>query len=131
MLGFPGPDRSIRPADFAAGQTVCLRYRNRRASEFVKELDRTEGRSTGVPKMVKALHANGSPLPVFYIDDYRVFYPVQPPVRPSASVPQTPRISPNAQGTTDVTPEVTPEVRRVCWRWKAEKVGNRSGWPWV
>lgn len=29
---------------------VCRRYRNRRIGEFLKELELTEGRSTGIPK---------------------------------------------------------------------------------
>ena len=38
MLSFPGPDRSIRLADFTAGRAVSRRYRNRRIGEFLKEL---------------------------------------------------------------------------------------------
>ncbi len=35
-------------------------YRNRRMGEFLKQLSLTEGRGTGVPKMLEALRANGS-----------------------------------------------------------------------
>ena len=34
------------------------RYRNRRRGEFLKELDLTEGRSTGIPKMLRVMTAN-------------------------------------------------------------------------
>jgi ATP-dependent DNA helicase RecG len=60
-LSFPGPDRSIRLEDFPAGRAVSRRYRNRRIGEFLKELDLTEGRSTGIPKILKVVAANGSP----------------------------------------------------------------------
>ncbi len=107
VLSFPGPDRSIRLADFAAGRAVSRRYRNRRIGEFLKELDLTEGRSTGVPKMVKAMQANGSPLPVFETDDDRVSYLVRLPVHPSSAMPETAATGARA---TDVTTDVTTEV---------------------
>lgn len=52
VLSFPGPDRSIRIEDIAAGKAVSRRYRNRRIGEFFKELDLTEGRSTGIAKIM-------------------------------------------------------------------------------
>lgn len=48
VLSFPGPDRSIRLADLRRGKAVSRRYRNRRIGEFLKELDLTEGRATGI-----------------------------------------------------------------------------------
>ncbi len=44
-----------------AGRAVSRRYRNRRIGEFLKELDMTEGRSTGIPKILKEMTNNGSP----------------------------------------------------------------------
>ena len=109
VLSFPGPDRSIRLQDFAAGRAMSRRYRNRRIGEFLKELELTEGRSTGVPKMLKAMEANASPPPVFETDDDRISCLVRLPVHPLA-----------AQPTDQVTPEVTPEVRRVVLALPAE-----------
>jgi ATP-dependent DNA helicase RecG len=40
-------------------------YRNRRIGEFLKELNMTEGRGTGIPKILRAMTANGSPPPQF------------------------------------------------------------------
>ncbi len=71
ILSFPRPDRSIRLEDFEAGRAISRRYRNRRIGEFLKELDLPEGRSTGVPKILKAMAANGSPPPLFETDDDR------------------------------------------------------------
>ncbi len=43
------------------------RYRNRRLGDFLKELDLTEGRSTGVPTIQEKLADNGSPRATFDI----------------------------------------------------------------
>lgn len=50
------------------------RYRNRRIGEFLKELDLTKGRSTGMPKILKVMAANGSPAPLFESDDDRLSF---------------------------------------------------------
>lgn len=80
VLSFPGPDRSIRMEDLRAGRAVSRRYRNRRIGEFLKELDLTEGRSTGVPKILRVMQANGSPVPVFETDDERSSFLIRLPV---------------------------------------------------
>ena len=41
--------------DFKKGQAVSRRYRNRRIGEFLKELGLAEGRSTGIPKILRAM----------------------------------------------------------------------------
>ncbi len=84
VLSFPGPDRSIRMEDLRAGRAVSRRYRNRRIGEFLKELDLTEGRSTGIPKILRNMAANGSPAPEFETDDDRSSYLVRLPVHPKA-----------------------------------------------
>jgi predicted HTH transcriptional regulator len=65
ILSYPGPDRSVRLDELRAGRANPRRYRNRRIGEFLKELDLTEGRCTGIPKIIKAMRENGSPPPVF------------------------------------------------------------------
>lgn len=109
VLSFPGPDRSIRLADFEAGRAVSRRYRNRRIGEFLKELDLTEGRSTGVPKILKAMAANGSPAPLFETDDDRCAYVIRLPVHPLAQEPETA----TGKETMDVTPEVAALLKKV------------------
>ncbi len=71
VVSHPGPDPSITLEDMQAGRMVSRRYRNRRIGEFLKELEFTEGRGTGVPKMRSALKRNGSPEPVFFTDGAR------------------------------------------------------------
>lgn len=61
VLSYPGPDRSITLDALERGKAVCRRYRNRRIGEFLKELDLTEGRATGIPKILRAMRENGPP----------------------------------------------------------------------
>ena len=49
-------------------------YRNRRIGEFLKELHLTEGRNTGFQKIIRALKANGSPMPIFETDEERTYF---------------------------------------------------------
>jgi ATP-dependent DNA helicase RecG len=63
ILSYSGPDASISLKNLNAKRFVTRRYRNRRIGEFLKELDLTEGRGTGIPTMRQALRANGSPAP--------------------------------------------------------------------
>lgn len=100
MLSYPGPDRSVRLEDLRAGRALPRRYRNRRIGEFLKELDMTEGRATGIPKILHAMQENGSPPPVFDFDEDHAFFMCRLPVHPQATMPEA---------LTEQTPkEVTP-----------------------
>lgn len=74
VVSYPGPDRSIRMDDLAEGKAISRRYRNRRIGDFLKELQLTEGRSTGIQKIRRAIAQNGSPPPVFETDDDRSYF---------------------------------------------------------
>ena len=116
VLSFPGPDRSIRLADLQAGKAVSRRYRNRRIGEFLKELDLTEGRSTGVPKILRVMNANASPTPVFETDEDRSYFLIRLPIHEGfvETEKTTPQVTPKSpRSHPEVTPEVTPEVRRL------------------
>lgn len=63
-------------------RAVSRRYRNRRIGEFLKELHLTEGRNTGFQKNIRALKANGSPMPVFETDDDRTYFLTTIPIHP-------------------------------------------------
>ena len=84
ILSFPGADRSIRMEDLQTGRAISRRYRNRRIGEFLKELDLAEGRSTGIPKILRAMRENGSPSPIFESDDDRTWFLVRVPVHEAA-----------------------------------------------
>lgn len=74
ILSHPGADRSISLEGLKSFRMACRRYRNRRIGEYLKELGLTEGRNTGVHKMLKALRENGSPDPLFETDDERLWF---------------------------------------------------------
>ena len=51
-------------------------------TDHMVELEMTEGRGTGIPKMLKAIQNNGSPAPVFHTDDDRTYFLVELSVHP-------------------------------------------------
>ncbi len=83
ITSYNGADPSLKQRDFDAGTIRARRYRNRRVGEFLKELDLTEGRGTGIPRLQKALKDNGSPPAVFDVDDpERRYFVVEIPIHP-------------------------------------------------
>lgn len=76
ITSYPGADRSISLADLASSQIVSRRYRNRRIGDFLKELELTEGRGTGIPKIQRTMKANGSPPAEFRTDEERTYFTV-------------------------------------------------------
>jgi ATP-dependent DNA helicase RecG len=68
----------------------------------LKELDLTEGRATGIPKIFKVMVANGSPAPLFESDEDRLSFVIRLPCHPLA----VGEIAPTAQVATQVTGEV-------------------------
>ena len=93
-----------RLADLQAGKAVSRRYRNRRIGEFLKELDLTEGRSTGLPKIFRKMAQNGSPKPIFETEEDRSYFLVRLPVNEAFHQSAT------LDG--EVTPEVTEQVNQ-------------------
>jgi len=84
VLSYPGPDRSVQLDQLRRGRAMARRYRNRRIGEFLKELSLTEGRSTGIPKILRAMAANGSPPPDFETDEDHSYFLVRLPAHPLA-----------------------------------------------
>ena len=58
------------------------RYRNRKLGDFLKELDLTEGKATGIPTIIKEMTANGSPAALFETDEARTFFIATIPIHP-------------------------------------------------
>jgi ATP-dependent DNA helicase RecG len=104
ILSFPGPDRSVRMEDLRRGKAVSRRYRNRRIGEFLKELELTEGRSTGIPKILRVMRENGSPEPEFETDEDRTHYLVRLPVHARSDWGEE-------DSTPQITHQVTPQVK--------------------
>jgi len=84
IASYPGPDRSVNIDELRTGYGVTRRYRNRRIGEFLKELNLTEGRGTGIPKILRAIQKNGSPLPVFETDEDRTYFVAKFSIHPGA-----------------------------------------------
>ena len=108
IVSYPGPDPSIRQLDLQKPEFVSRRYRNRRIGEFFKELEMTEGRGTGVPKIRAAMKRNGSPRPTFETDENRLWFvaklPIHKAFRRAKVLPDT------GDATAHVTAHVTAQV---------------------
>ncbi|WP_314878910.1 Fic family protein [Haemophilus parahaemolyticus] len=122
VLSFPGPDHAIKLIDLQQGKAINRRYRNRRIGEFLKELELTEGRSTGIPKMLRVMQENGSPNPIFETDDERSYFLIRLPIHSGCTIEATPQVEHQSsiaeQGEENgtppqVTPQVTPQVAEV------------------
>ena len=86
IISYPGIDRSVPMDVINRGERFRSRtYRNRRLGEFLKELDLTEGKCTGVPTIQEELGKNGSPRAVFDTDEDRRALCVTIPIHPSFS----------------------------------------------
>lgn len=82
ILSYSGPDRSISTEAIKAAQKLkARRYRNRRLGDFLKELDLTEARATGIPTIQKALRENGSERATIETDDDRTYFLMTIPCR--------------------------------------------------
>jgi ATP-dependent DNA helicase RecG len=60
-----------------------LQRTQRRIGEFLKELDLTEGRFTGIPKMREAMRRNCSSPPTFATEEERTFFGVELRIQPA------------------------------------------------
>ena len=82
ILSYAGPDRSISAETIKAAKKLkARRYRNRRLGDFLKELDLTEGRATGIPTIQKSLKENGSSSAVIETDEERTYFLMTIPCR--------------------------------------------------
>ena len=104
ILSYPGPDRSITQEDIKEYRFVSRRYRNRRIGEFFKELKITEGRCTGIPKILNAMKQNKSPKPIFRTNEDRTFFIVELPINKKALIEETPQKTP--QKTTELEEKI-------------------------
>ena len=83
ILNFSGPNHTIPMEAVREGMSLrSRRYRNRRLGEFLKELDLTEGRATGIPTIQDELKANGSPKATIETDEERSYFLIDIPCHP-------------------------------------------------
>jgi ATP-dependent DNA helicase RecG len=108
VISYPGPDRSVRLEQLHAGRAQPRRYRNRRIGEFLKELEFTEGRSTGIPKIMEAMEKNGSPPAEFEFDEDHSYFMVRPPIHPAALEVAESQSRPESGGVSTQSPTQSP-----------------------
>ena len=83
ILSFSDPNHTISMDAIHEGKLLrSRRYRNRRLGEFLKELDLTEGRSTGIPTIQEELASNGSPAATIETDEARTYFIIDIPCHP-------------------------------------------------
>ncbi|MFH1305790.1 MAG: RNA-binding domain-containing protein [Candidatus Omnitrophota bacterium] len=84
VISYPGPVPPLGKNNINKPIITPPRYRNRRLGDFLKELELTEGRCTGFPKIRRALKTNGSPAPIFQTDADREYFMVTLKINPRA-----------------------------------------------
>ena len=83
ITSYPGPVAGIEPQHLTAeGHPPAVPARNRRIGEIFKELGLAEGRLTGLAKVFRAMHENGSPPPTFRFDSARTYFQATVPAHP-------------------------------------------------
>ena len=83
IISYPGPVPGIEQKHLNQQKPMPpVPARNRRIGEFLKELRLAEGRSTGIPKIYRAMRENGSGDPVFDFDEARTWFRVTLPAHP-------------------------------------------------
>jgi ATP-dependent DNA helicase RecG len=72
IKSYPGFDHTITSSDI---RSLSIRshkpYRNRSIGNYLKDYRLTEGHNTGIPRTVRFLQENGSPMPLFLNDPER------------------------------------------------------------
>ena len=82
ILSYAGPDRSISlDAIHKAEHLKSRRYRNRRLGDYLKELQLSEGRATGIPTIQDELRRNGSEPARIETDEDRTYFLIEIPCR--------------------------------------------------
>lgn len=86
VTSYPGPHPAVRREHFGPGGTVPpgIPARNRRVGEFLKDLRLAEARGTGIPKISRVLHENGSPPPEFdfFSGEEEGYFTITLPIHP-------------------------------------------------
>ena len=127
-----GPDRSIPTADISRGELlISKRYRNRRLGEYLKELEMTEGRSTGIPTIQNVLKANGSPRAIVVTDEERTFFRITIPCHEAAGniiadIATREKVQDNSQEMAQNIPDVLKDVLKNVQKDVLKKLTERQ-----
>ena len=113
VYNIEGPVPPISNADLQKEHVICRNYRNRRVGDFLKELDLTEGRNTGFPKIYREMRKNGNPDPMFETDERNLHF--------MATLLVNPLFEPK-----DVTKNVTKDVTKNVTKKVTENVTKKA-----
>ena len=81
-LSYAGPDRSNSLYSIHKAEHLkSRRYRNRRLGDYLKELQLSEGRATGIPTIQDELRKNGSEPARIETDEDRTYFLIEIPCR--------------------------------------------------
>ncbi len=81
IISYPGPHPSLKQEIFTRGSVIPpVQARNRRISEFLRQLNLAEARGTGVQTIFRTMEKNNNPTPMFDFDSayFRVTLPAHP-----------------------------------------------------
>jgi ATP-dependent DNA helicase RecG len=95
VLSYPGALPPVDTQILNKRKIIARDYRNRRIGDFLKELDLTEGRGTGFPKMSREMAKNGSPEPIIETDANGIYFLVTLPINPEYLEYPDKKTSPN------------------------------------
>ena len=117
VVSYPGPVPGIEPGHLVPdAQARAAPARNRRIGEFLKELGLAEGRLTGLPKVFRAMEANGSPAPRFEFDEQRTWFQATLPAHPEYAALSAVRDAAHLRG----LGEKEEALRRVESAWESD-----------
>jgi len=74
IISYPGALPPVTNEDLKKDRIFARDYRNRRVGEFLKELHLTEAKGTGIPTIRKEMSKNGSPAPIFEMNEERSYF---------------------------------------------------------
>ena len=77
IISYPGADKIVDENEINEGEVCARIYRNLRIGEFLQGLVFTTGNSTGLGKMIKAMHINNSSKPIFKTNENRDYFLVR------------------------------------------------------
>jgi ATP-dependent DNA helicase RecG len=93
VLSYPGPVPPVDSQILQHKKIEARDYRNRRIGDFLKELDLTEGRGSGFPKMYKKMANNGSPEPIIYTDEQSILFLATLPIHPLTPIQESNQVN--------------------------------------
>jgi len=77
IISYPGADKIVDENEINEGEVCARIYRNIRVGEFLQSLIFATGNSTGLGKMIKAMHINNSSKPIFKTNESRDYFLVR------------------------------------------------------